>query len=193
MPKKEETTAKTTSKKDVKIETANADEIIEDKASVSVEPVRKRAVDIAPNELINVRSVTAGGLSYLSTRTNMLYTWNEYGDVQPMEYQELVSMKSSNRGFLFKPLLVIDDEQVAEKLGLSQLYRELEEVADLDGFFGRDLSDMRDVIRKLPSGAKETVKQTAGEMIRDGRLYDTRKIKMLEKELNTDLMILLEE
>ena len=182
MPKKEETTAKTTSKKAVKIETANADEIIEDKASVSVEPVRKRAVDIAPNELINVRSVTAGGLSYLSTRTNMLYTWNEYGDVQPMEYQELVSMKSSNRGFLFKPLLVIDDEQVAEKLGLSQLYRELEEVADLDGFFGRDLSDMRDVIRKLP-----------GEMIRDGRLYDTRKIKMLEKELNTDLMILLEE
>lgn len=193
MPKKEQVAQKETAKKVVKVETVDASTISDCDTAANPNPVRKRAVDIAPNELINVRSVTSGGLSYLSTRTNMLYTWAEYGDVQPMEYQELVSMKSSNRGFLFKPLLVIDDEQVAEKLGLTELYNQLEEVADLDGFFGRDLSSMRDIISKLPSGAKETIKQTASEMVRDGKLYDTRKIKMLEKELNTDLMILLDE
>lgn len=193
MPKKEQVAQKETAKKVVKVETVDASTISDYDTAANPNPVRKRAVDIAPNELINVRSVTSGGLSYLSTRTNMLYTWAEYGDVQPMEYQELVSMKSSNRGFLFKPLLVIDDEQVAEKLGLTELYNQLEEVADLDGFFGRDLSSMRDIISKLPSGAKETIKQTASEMVRDGKLYDTRKIKMLEKELNTDLMILLDE
>lgn len=152
---------------------------------------RKKAVDIEGSEMINVRSVTYGGLNYVSSKTGMLTRWAKYGDVQPMEYAELVTMKASNRIFLFDPKLIIDDEQVAEKLGLTDLYKQLEEVADLEGFFGIDLLKMQTSIQKLPKGAKETIRQKASELVRDGKLYDTRKIKMLERELSVDLMILL--
>lgn len=155
-------------------------------------PTRKKSLEIDANEIINVRSVTYGGVSYVSPKTKMLTRWSQYGDVQPMEYAELVTMKASNRAFLFNPLVVVDDEQVAEKLGLTELYRELEEVADLDGFFGVDLLKMQSTIQKLPKGAKETVRQKASEMVRSGKLYDTRKIKMLERELSIDLMILVD-
>lgn len=153
---------------------------------------RKKAVDIDGNEMINVRSVTYGGLNYVSSKTGMLTRWSQYGDIQQMEYSELVTMKATSRAFLFDPKLIIDDEQVAEKLGLTALYKQLEEVADLEGFFGIDLLTMQSAIQKLPKGAKETVRQKASEMVRNGQLYDTRKIKMLERELSVDLMILLD-
>lgn len=153
---------------------------------------RKRAVEIDGNEEILVRSVTYGGLNYVSPKTKMLTRWASYNDVQPMEYSELVAMKASSRAFLFNPMVVIDDEQVAEKLGLTDLYKQLEEIADLEGFFGIDLLKMQTTIQKLPKGAKETIRQKASEMVRNGQLYDTRKIKMLERELSIDLMILLD-
>lgn len=154
---------------------------------------RKKSVEIDANEMINVRSVTYGGLNYVSSKTGIFTRWSQYGDVQQMEYAELVTMKASSRAFLFDPRIVIDDEEVAEKLGLTELYKQLEEVADLEKFFGVDLLQMQTAIQKLPKGAKETVRQKASEMVRSGRLYDTRKIKMLERELSIDLMILLND
>ena len=42
----------------------------------------------------------------------MLTRWSQYGDIQQMEYAELVSMKASSRAFLFDPRIVIDDEEL---------------------------------------------------------------------------------
>lgn len=171
------------------------EEIKSDKEAKEVkssEPKRRKTVEIEPNELIDVRSVTHGGLTYISPKTNMKITWRRYGDTQPVEYSELLTMRATTRVFLEEPCIVIDDEQVAEKLGLTKLYEQLSETEDLDAFFNKSVIEMQEKIKKAPRGIKEAIRYKASELVRNGSLYDMRKIKMLEEELRLDLMILID-
>ena len=41
----------------------------------------------------------------MSAKTDNTYRWNDFGDVTEVEYQDLMGLRASNSGFLFKPLL----------------------------------------------------------------------------------------
>lgn len=183
--------------KEEKIE-LNSEEIIteekiEEKKEIKEE--KKEPREILANEFIEVRSVTEGSLSYLDPRTKMKYVWNQYGAIQSMTFESLLSLNASSPAFLTTPLVVVDDKDVAEKLHITYIYNDFDfEVADnLDKFFKFPIEEMRKRIRKLPDCIKENIKVKARSLYKNGTLSDLNRIKMLEQELKIDLSVLADD
>lgn len=174
-------------------------EIIENNNTVNVEnkekkeeTIQKKPREILANEYIQVRSVTEGGLIYADPRTNMRYIWNNYGALQSMTFEAILSMNASYPVFLSTPLVVIDDEDVVEKLHVKYIYDTFDfEIANnLDKFFELPIDKMREIIRKSPIHMKENFKLKARDLYQKKILSDLNKIQMLKEELYIDLQIL---
>lgn len=176
--------------KEEKIELNSEEIITEEKIEEKKEPR-----EILANEFIEVRSVTEGSLSYLDPRTKMKYVWNQYGAIQSMTFESLLSLNASSPAFLTTPLVVVDDKDVAEKLHITYIYNDFDfEVADnLDKFFKFPIEEMRKRIRKLPDCIKENIKVKARSLYKNGTLSDLNRIKMLEQELKIDLSVLADD
>lgn len=153
---------------------------------------RQKSVKIELNEMIPVRSVTQGGLTYISPKTGFTVTWDEYGTEEYIEFSELLTMKASRNKFLSEPYLVIDDEDVVKKLGLTKLYEEMVDFDNLEDFFNQRPSTMEEKLEKLPRGIKKLIADKSRKMIQDGELFDIRKIKIIEKKLHLDLQMLMD-
>ena len=81
------------------------------KAKVPAKAPKKYAAD----EMIPCRSITYGELLLTGTKSKMLYTWANYGDVTDMEFQDLQALKSTRSSYLFKPRFIIEDPELVEQ------------------------------------------------------------------------------
>lgn len=179
----------TAKKKDKKEE--NIEEVeTEKEKSKTVE--RKKAKRIDPNELITVRSVTQGGLTYISKKTGTVIEWTEYGVEEYMEFGELLTMRASAPKFLNDPFIVVDDEDAAERLGLTKMYADMVDIDNLEGFYKQSPDKIEKQLEKMPRGIKRLIGDKARDLIDDGELYDLRTIKIIEEKLQLDLQILMD-
>ncbi|MBL4950991.1 hypothetical protein JK635_01895 [Neobacillus sp. YIM B02564] len=151
----------------------------------------KRKKQLDQDILIPCRNVTDGMLVYISKKTGLETTWVEHDAEEYLTVGELLTMRASQPKFLTEPWLVIDDEDASEYLDLKKLYDKLVGIEDLDEFFEKPVSEMEEILNKIPRGLKETIGIRARKKIEDESLYDTRKIKLIEEKLKIDLSILL--
>lgn len=186
---KPKTKAKATSKKEAKVESLK-EEVVEEVKEPT--PTRRKSIDIELNSMICLRSVTKGGLTYISPKTGMQVTWGDYGDEEYLDYGEILTMKSSKGSFLNRPFVIVDDEEVAEKLGLTKMYNEMINLDSLDSFHRQSIEDITKQIEKSPKGIKKLIGDKAREQIQNGELVDIRKIKLLEDKLKIELSILID-
>lgn len=196
MAKKEETkkvekTEEIKATKEVKSE-PKTKEVKEEAKQEEKPQERKKAVNIELHELIEVRSVNKGGLTYKSPKTGVVYRWEECGNIEYLEFAELMTMKSAKPRFLNEPFIVIDDVDVVEKLGLTKLYDEMYDVNDIDNFFDLSVTKMSKLLETMPNGIKTLIGDKAVSMIKDESLYDIRKIKLIEESVKIDLQILMD-
>lgn len=187
-------TKKTTTKKqDVKKAIESTEEVVESQeVKITDTPKRKQKVEIDRNELVLCRNVTDGQLIYKSRKTGLTTIWMSYGDVEYLDVGELLTMKASQPKFLTDVWLVIDDEEVVEFLGLKPTYKNLANIEDIEAFFDKSPTEIREIASKLPRGLKETVGTKARKLIESGDLYDNRKIKALEETLKLELKLFTE-
>ena len=165
-------------------------EVAEEQPKVA--PVRQKVTKIDANELVCVRSVTKGGLTYISSKTGTTVKWENYGVEEYMEFGELLTMRASKPRFLNDPFIIVDDEDVAARLGLTKLYENMIDIDNLEGFYEQSLTAMEEQLDKVPKGIKRLISDKSRELIQNGALYDIRKIKLLEDKLQLDLQILLD-
>ena len=159
----------------------------EQAAQETKKTVRRKISDIDRSELVPCRSLVEGLLVYKSARTGMRYVWEEFGSVEFIEYGELVTMRSSSPRFLRDCWIAVEDEDVAEALGLAKEYASASEVMDLDSFFDKKASELEEVVPNLPKGIKDTIATKARKMVEDGSLDSRNKIRVLEEGLNVEL------
>lgn len=156
-----------------------------------VEAPKKKKID--KDDEVLCRSVVSGELIYTSRRTNMTVEWDEYGATQYLTVEELMTMKSQQKSFLFRPWIIIEDDEVVNHLGLRPTYDNIVPLDDLEEFLtGTDLTELAFNIQKAPRGIKELLADKARQMIADDTLHDTRVIKILNKELSIDLSLVQE-
>lgn len=181
--------AKKTTKKTTKPKAAKPEA---PKVNIEKAPAKTKRV-FNSNDLILCRSVCFGELFLEGKKTGMIYTWSNSGDVREVEYQDLLSWKVLRASPLFDPLIVIEDEDLREewKDALGAMYDKMEDV-DVIAMFDMDYERFVSMLKKLPDRVKDTVKNMANSMIRDGRLYDLRKIKALDEILDAELMMMIE-
>ena len=163
------------------------EEVVETKKTKTVAKAPRK---YAPGEMIPCRSITYGELLLTGTKSKILYTWANYGDVTEMEFQDLQALKSTRSSYLFKPRFIIEDAELVEQWDndLGKMYKDIVDV-DVEDMFRLPLNQFKSRLKKAPSGVQQAIKNVAGEKILNGTLDSLAKIKAIDEILGTDLKL----
>ena len=165
-----------------------AESVTEVKPVVEAKPKKKK---FDASEKIACRSVTDGILNMEGMKSKNLYTWREYGDIEYVEYADLVAEVRSKSSFLFNPWFIVDDDDfVNEQSQLKKFYTESYTVKELRNILQLPVAEMVATINALPSSAVNNMKSLAAAAISNGTLDSVKKIKALDEIFGTDLNLL---
>lgn len=152
-------------------------------------PAKKSPKKFAPDERIECRSVTGGGLTLVGPKTQLLYQWADYNDTAWVEYQDLQALQSRRSGFLVKPRFIIEDDDLVEQWGsmLKPIYEKIN-AQSIEEFFALPLNKFKAQLNAMPVGLQDAVKTKAVQMIQSEELYDIRKVREIDAALGTDFV-----
>lgn len=167
----------------------HTEEIVETEVK---KPVVKVPRKYDPDEQIICRSITYGGLLIVGPKSKLLYSWSNYGDTTPVEYQDLQALRSIRSAHLLKPRIVVEDEELIAQWGkdFENLYSKIVDV-DVEKILDLPIGKFKTALKNAPKGVQQAVKNIAGEKILDGSLDSLAKIKAIDEILGTDLKLYL--
>ncbi|MCQ2148371.1 MAG: hypothetical protein MJZ16_12800 [Bacteroidales bacterium] len=170
-----------------------------DIASIVESPAQEKAV-AAPvvekkkwesEELISCHSIVHGELVYQSKKSGILYDWQDYGDENEVEYQDLLPLYITKSPLLFKPYFVIDNpELLNEWTKLKDVYAKIYQYEDIDYVLDLDPESFRAALLTMPDGLKDSLKTAVATRIDSGEFDSLQKIKIMDQVLGTDLLCL---
>lgn len=155
-------------------------------------PTTKAPRKYAPDEQIICRSITYGELLVTGPKSKLLYSWSNYGDTTPVEYQDLQALRSVRSAHLLKPRIIVEDDDLITQWGkdFKDLYNKVVDV-DVEKLLDLPLGKFKTALKNAPKGVQQAVKNIAGEKIMDGSLDSLAKIKAIDEILGTDLKLYL--
>lgn len=193
MPYTKKTT--TTSKKDVANKETDIKETNESKTIN--EPVVNEVVveerKFNPEDTIPCRSIVSGGLYIEGSRSHILYSWADCGDVEDVEYKDLIYLvRTRANANIYSPRIIIEDEDfIAQNKSVKDFYDSMYDTSDLNQILLLPISQMKTEISKLPVGAKESIKGIAATMIDSHVLDSVQRIKALDEIFGTNMLLTL--
>lgn len=144
-----------------------------------------------PNDEINCFSITAGELIMIGRKTRNVYRWSNYGDVTPVEYQDLKAEKLNSKSqYIYDPLFVIDDDELLatpEFKNVAEVYGDALSTEDINAVFDLDAGSFQRTLINMPKGFQNTIKSIAVSKIQSGSLDSIKKIKIIDEVCGTDL------
>lgn len=189
-------TAAKTSK--AKVEPVIEEEVIE---PVQEEPriskTTKRPVlgmQVEKDALIPCRSVTAGELIYIGPKTQLPYDWANSGDIQFLEYQDILAAVVSHSDFIFKPYFVIEDEDLLNDprwAEVKRLYDDMYDYGDVGDILNMPDATFKREFPRLPIGLKNAVKSEISRMLGEESFDSIQKVKVVDDTCGTDLALLI--
>lgn len=144
--------------------------------------------NLDPNMIVTVKNGFQGRLIYKSKRTNERFEWEEFGDEQDMDLQELKNARNASKAFFANNWFLIDDPEVLEYLGVAQYYKFALDFNSFDDLFTKSPSEIKDTINHLSVGQKKSVAYRAKELIADGIIDSIKVINALEESLSIELI-----
>lgn len=153
---------------------------------------KKEPRKFAQDDMILCKSVTYGELLLPGKKSKLLYIWSNYGDTTEVEFQDLQALKSTRSAYLMNPYFVIEDEELLEQWPeLKNLYGKVAAL-DVDNLFNLPINQFKKRLREIPVGFKDSIKNIAGEKIRNGSLDSIAKINALDEILGTELKLMID-
>ena len=146
-------------------------------------------VDLPMDTVINVKSITYGGLTYKSRTTNAVFRWNQIGEIQPMTIGEINEMNNYKADFLRKPLVILMDEKAIKKFRLTPVYENVAKINNLSAVFNSgDMNKIDKVISDaLSVNMRDILVSKVRQMYKNRKLTDINVLRLLEKRLQFDL------
>lgn len=177
-------------------ESNESNEVAVEKQEVNKEaPVQKASAPakkkFEASDGIPCKSITSGKLFMNGIKSHVRYEWYDKDSVTEVEYQDLVAAVRSNSSYIFKPYFIVEDEDfLAEFPAVKKVFDSLYSLEDLEDVFNLPANDMIATIKKLPSGAQDSIKHIASRLVTDGRLDSVKKINSLDNYFGTKLALL---
>lgn len=137
---------------------------------------------------IVVKSI-AGIVTFKSPKTSTLYQWFEAGDEEIMTMDEILTMDSISKRFLETPWLSIEDEEVIEGLGLTELYSLIEQLRNIDELIEKDFSEIERLVNKAPYEYKRSLSNEVFAKVLSNEIRDIVLIRNLEGLLGTTFLL----
>ena len=158
-------------------------------AGVSDSKPSARKLEIPLDEEIAVRSVTFGGLTWISSKTNAHYRWNEIGAVEYIQFGELITMNNTSQAFLKEPYVILQDERAVEYFRLKPVYEKIAVVNSLEDLFKEgDLGKIEKALRNIRDTSMRNVAISKVKELRGTHtLNNIDIIRLIEKILCFDV------
>lgn len=154
-------------------------------------PVEKETYIIKeyqPTTFVTVRNGFSGTLIYKSKRTGETFVWDDFGDEQDIELQELKNAKNSSKIFFENNWFLIDDPNILAYLGVDRFYKNALAFDNFDDLFEMSPDEIGERISQLSKGQKQSVEFRARQLIVDGTIDSRKVITALEKSLGVQLI-----
>lgn len=139
------------------------------------------------NARVPVRSAVYGKLTYIDPRTKLKYTWNEFGQTEYLELQELRTARNSYPDFFINRWWEIDDTNALKWLDAEKFYNGSLSVDDFDSLFTKTPEEIKAVVAMMPAAQKVNFGLRAKELIERGDIDSMRVVRALEESLNLKL------
>lgn len=161
---------------------------IDDLDESAEDDIQVEEVGLSLDDIIPVKSITFGGLTYKARSTNAIYRWNQIGAIEYMTVAELNEMNNYKRSYLNKPLVILLDERAIKKFRLMPVYENVAKINNLKKVFSSDMKTIETTIdNALLVNMRDILLSKARQMIKNKTLTDINIIRLLSKKLQHDL------
>ena len=116
------------------------------------------------------------------------FSWLEVGDTQEMTFKQLRIMNTKHPRYFTEKWLLPNNEVVMKKLHLDKIYATKVNRSDMKRFCGDDIKDVNELLSGLDSNAKTELTPKIVKYVKDGKIANVKMIRLLEKQLNIELM-----
>lgn len=162
-------------------------------AEIAVEVVDKavekpaKKVEMDRYEQIPVMNVTRHSLIYVSKKTGAEWEWSQFGDVEYIELQELISMRSGQKAFLHEPFLIILDGNAVNYLGLTKMYDKLVDLDNLDAVLKMNQESFQEVLDNSPKGIRHTIIRMVKDKVDNEEDISYKKVNYINERYKLDI------
>lgn len=164
------------------------DDIITDVIDTVKEDVKKFKDD----DMIACRSVTNGRYFFIGKKSNVPYSWADEGDIEYVEYRDLMYAVKEKNACIFKPRIIIDNADfISQNKKVKDFYDSMYTTSDFEDILNLSVNQMEKTINDLPDGAKDLLKGIVSTKINNGTLDSVKKIKVLDKIFGTEMLVML--
>lgn len=151
-------------------------------------PVKK---EFLQSDGIMCRSVTQGLLYFQGPKTDMIYSFSDYGDETEIEYRDLVAAIRTKDRAVYDPRFIVDNADfIKEFPTLEKFYSDKFTNKDIKAILNLPVNEMKERAKELPPGAFESLKSIAAAQVGSGQLDSIKKIRALDELFGTDLNLL---
>ena len=160
------------------------------------QPTRKSSrTTFKPNDLILCKSLFAGTLLFDGIKSKVIYRFANMGDTQYIEYQDLLASMLSESDIIYKPYIIVQDEEVLKETHwnkVNDLYSKLYDEEDIEILLNMPYDRFSKEVKLLPVGVLDTVKTVISTRIQNGTFDSANKVKLIDELCGTDMMLLLQ-
>lgn len=169
------------------IEEKATDKPVEEKTETK--SVAKEARTVKDTDIVTVKSLVCN-VHYTCPKTNDYFVWHDEGEEQEMTVAQLKVMKNQHNGYFSKKFLYPKDETVLKKLNLQDYFKVKFGRGDMKLLYGDDIEVAKEKVMTIPDDEKDTFIVKVKKAVKDGKIANVKIIRMLERELGIDLMVL---
>lgn len=169
-----------------KTSTTKVEEVITNTKN-DTESKKKETKKFQPGDMILCRCVRPNKVIFYSSKTDTRYEFGGYGDLNEVDYSDLLKLKSSRSPVLFQPKILIENEDLREQWArdLESVSHEYEGVYNTEEIFEKTPDEFEAYLRKASNSVKDLVRLCAINLIRQEKLTDLRLIRIIDDVLGT--------
>ncbi len=150
----------------------------------------KKTREYHAEDTIPCVSLTHGQLVMSGAKSGLFYTWENFGDITYVEYQDLYAIKTRHSDFIYSPLFMIDDEELLSQprwADVAEFYENMYTYQDIDQILNLDNASFRNVISNAPKGLRRAIEVEMITRLENGSFDSLQKIKIVDEICGTDL------
>lgn len=137
-------------------------------------------------DVIIIMSGASGAYTHKS-RNGRVWKFREFGQKDKMPYGELLAIKNVAPKVLENGYIIVLNKDVAENLGLTQIYKNIIMPEQFDEVFKKSVEELETFVDALPEGMRIAFVSKARELYASRQLYDIRVVEMIQNKFGFSL------
>lgn len=191
MASKTQNSTKKTGSKAASSKTVAAKDTVKEDVLIEEKEVKK-ANTYSDNDLILCRNISVGEVVFFGTKSGNTYRFMGQNDTYEIEVKDLNSLLASRSNILFKPVIVIEDDDFVSQTrwkSIKDMYDTVK-AADILELIEKPIGEFKIILSNLPKGYRDLLVEEVSSRLQDGTFDSLAKIKAVDEICGTELILL---